>query len=167
MPELAKRQWELFARAYIATYANPRQAAIDAGYSVHSAGRQGQRLCRNALVRARIAELAAEIDAPGIAEMERARAILYTRLETILQSSSSDMAAVQAGRVLGDLLGMGESGQRVRAQQDKIALERDRIALQRDMLKAAEDGRNVSITISPDLAASIKGKAKQDDTKNA
>ncbi len=58
-----------------------------------------------------------------------------------MQSSSSDIAAVQAGRVLGDLLGMGESGERVKAQQDKIALERDKIALQRDMLKAAKDDK--------------------------
>lgn len=164
MPELKNRQWELFARAYIATYGNARQSAIDAGYSVGNARKQGSVLASNPAVRARVAELAAEIDAPGIAEMERARAILYSRLETILQSSSSDMAAVQAGRVLGDLLGMGESGERVKAQQDKIALERDKIALQRDMLKAAKDDKNVRIIIDPQLNAAVQ---REDKSKNA
>lgn len=164
MPELKNRQWELFARAYIATYGNARQSAIDAGYSVGNARKQGSVLASNPAVRARVAELAAEIDAPGIAEMERARAILYSRLETILQSSSSDMAAVQAGRVLGDLLGMGESGERVKAQQDKIALERDKIALQRDMLKAAKDDKNVRIIIDPQLNAAVQ---REDTSKNA
>lgn len=164
MPELKNRQWELFARAYIATYGNARQSAIDAGYSIGNARKQGSVLASNSAVRARIAELAAEIDAPGIAEMERARAILYSRLETILQSSSSDMAAVQAGRVLGDLLGMGESGERVKAQQDKIALERDKIALQRDMLKAAKDDKNVRIIIDPQLNAAVQ---REDKSKNA
>ena len=161
MPELKNRQWELFARAYIATYGNARQSAIDAGYSVGNARKQGSVLASNPAVRARVAELAAEIDAPGIAEMERARAILYSRLETILQSSSSDMAAVQAGRVLGDLLGMGE---RVKAQQDKIALERDKIALQRDMLKAAKDDKNVRIIIDPQLNSAVQ---REDKGKNA
>ena len=161
MPELKNRQHELFARAYIATYGNARQSAIDAGYSVGNARKQGSVLANNPAVRARVAELAAEIDAPGIAEMERARAILYSRLETILQSSTSDMAAVQAGRVLGDLLGMGESGERVKAQQDKIALERDKIALQRDMLKAAKDDKNVRIIIDPQLNASIQQGDKE------
>ena len=151
MPELKNRQWELFARAYIATYGNARQSAIDAGYSVGNARKQGSVLASNPDVRARVAELAAEIDAPGIAEMERARAILYTRLETILQSSSSDMAAVQAGRVLGDLLGMGESGERVKAQQDKIALERDKIARQREVVKAAKDEKKDGISSEPQL----------------
>lgn len=164
MPELKNRQWELFARAYIATYGNARQSAIDAGYSVGNARKQGSVLASNPAVRARVAELAAEIDAPGIAEMERARAILYSRLETILQSSSSDMAAVQAGRVLGDLLGMGESGERVKAQQDKLALERDKIALQRDMLKAAKDDKNVRIIIDPQLNAAVQ---REDKSKNA
>lgn len=164
MPELKNRQWELFARAYIATYGNARQSAIDAGYSIGNARKQGSVLASNPAVRARIAELAAEIDAPGIAEMERARAILYSRLETILQSSASDMAAVQAGRVLGDLLGMGESGERVKAQQDKIALERDKIALQRDMLKAAKDDKNVRIIIDPQLNAAVQ---REDKSKNA
>ena len=164
MPELKNRQWELFARAYIATYGNARQSAIDAGYSVGNARKQGSVLASNPAVRARVAELAAEIDAPGIAEMERARAILYSRLETILQSSSSDMAAVQAGRVLGDLLGMGESGERVKAQQDKIALERDKIALQRDMLKAAKDDKNVRIIIDPQLNFAVQ---REDKGKNA
>ena len=164
MPELKNRQWELFARAYIATYGNARQSAIDAGHSVGNARKQGSVLASNPAVRARVAELAAEIDAPGIAEMERARAILYSRLETILQSSSSDMAAVQAGRVLGDLLGMGESGERVKAQQDKIALERDKIALQRDMLKAAKDDKNVRIIIDPQLNAAVQ---REDKSKNA
>nr|DAW33471.1 MAG TPA: Terminase small subunit [Caudoviricetes sp.] len=164
MPELKNRQWELFARAYIATYGNARQSAIDAGYSVGNARKQGSVLASNPAVRARVAELAAEIDAPGIAEMERARAILYSRLETILQSSSSDMAAVQAGRVLGDLLGMGESGERVKAQQDKIALERDKIALQRDMLKAAKDDKNVRIIIDPQLNSAVQ---REDKGKNA
>lgn len=164
MPELKNRQWELFARAYIATYGNARQSAIDAGYSVGNARKQGSVLASNPAVRARVAELAAEIDAPGIAEMERARAILYSRLETILQSSSSDMAAVQAGRVLGDLLGMGESGERVKAQQDKIALERDKIALQRDMLKAAKDDKNVRIIIDPQLNAAVQ---REDKSKNS
>lgn len=163
MPELKNRQHELFARAYIATYGNRRQAAIDAGYSVHTAARQGVRLSQYADVRARVAELAAEIDAPGIAKMEQARAMLYSRLETILQSSKSDMAAVQAGRVLGDLLGMGESGERVKAQQDKIALERDKIALQRDMLKAAKDDKNVRIIIDPQLNAAVQ---REDKSKN-
>lgn len=161
MPELKNRQHELFARAYIATYGNRRQAAIDAGYSVHTAARQGVRLSQYADIRARIAELAAEFDAPGIAEMERARAILYSRLETILQSSTSDMAAVQAGRVLGDLLGMGESGERVKAQQDKIALERDKVKLQQAMLKAAKDDKNVRIIIDPQLNASIQQGEKE------
>lgn len=164
MPELKNRQWELFARAYIATYGNARQSAIDAGYSIGNARKQGSVLASNPAVRARIAELAAEIDAPGIAEMERARAILYSRLETILQSSASDMAAVQAGRVLGDLLGMGESGERVKAQQDKIALERYKIALQRDMLKAAKDDKNVRIIIDPQLNAAVQ---REDKSKNA
>lgn len=164
MPELKNRQHELFARAYIATYGNARQSAIDAGYSVGNARKQGSVLASNPAVRARVAELAAEIDAPGIAEMERARAILYSRLETILQSSTSDMAAVQAGRVLGDLLGMGESGERVKAQQDKIALERDKIALQRDMLKAAKDDKNVRIIIDPQLNAAVQ---REDKSKNA
>ena len=164
MPELKNLQWELFARAYIATYGNARQSAIDAGYSVGNARKQGSVLASNPAVRARVAELAAEIDAPGIAEMERARAILYSRLETILQSSSSDMAAVQAGRVLGDLLGMGESGERVKAQQDKIALERDKIALQRDMLKAAKDDKNVRIIIDPQLNSAVQ---REDKGKNA
>lgn len=164
MPELKNRQHELFARAYIATYGNARQSAIDAGYSIGNARKQGSVLASNPAVRARIAELAAEIDAPGIAEMERARAILYSRLETILQSSRSDMAAVQAGRVLGDLLGMGESGERVKAQQDKIALERDKIALQRDMLKAAKDDKNVRIIIDPQLNAAVQ---REDKSKNA
>lgn len=164
MPELKNRQHELFARAYIATYGNARQSAIDAGYSVGNARKQGSVLASNPAVRARVAELAAEIDAPGIAEMERARAILYSRLETILQSSSSDMAAVQAGRVLGDLLGMGESGERVKAQQDKIALERDKIALQRDMLKAAKDDKNVRIIIDPQLNSAVQ---REDKGKNA
>lgn len=164
MPELKNRQWELFARAYIATYGNARQSAIDAGYSVGNARKQGSVLASNPAVRARVAELAAEIDAPGIAEMERARAILYSRLETILQSSTSDMAAVQAGRVLGDLLGMGESGERVKAQQDKIALERDKIALQRDMLKAAKDDKNVRIIIDPQLNAAVQ---HEDKSKNS
>lgn len=164
MPELKNRQWELFARAYIATYGNARQSAIDAGYSVGNARKQGSVLASNPAVRARVAELAAEIDAPGIAEMERARAILYSRLETILQSSASDMAAVQAGRVLGDLLGMGESGERVKAQQDKIALERDKIALQRDLLKAAKDDKNVRIIIDPQLNAAVQ---REDKSKNA
>ena len=164
MPELKNRQWELFARAYIATYGNARQSAIDAGYSVGNARKQGSVLASNPAVRARVAELAAEIDAPGIAEMERARAILYSRLETILQSSSSDMAAVQAGRVLGDLLGMAESGERVKAQQDKIALERDKIALQRDMLKAAKDDKNVRIIIDPQLNSAVQ---REDKGKNA
>lgn len=164
MPELKNRQWELFARAYIATYGNARQSAIDAGYSVGNARKQGSVLASNPAVRARVAELAAEIDAPGITEMERARAILYSRLETILQSSSSDMAAVQAGRVLGDLLGMGESGERVKAQQDKIALERDKIALQRDMLKAAKDDKNVRIIIDPQLNSAVQ---REDKGKNA
>ena len=164
MPELKNRQHELFARAYIATYGNARQSAIDAGYSIGNARKQGSVLASNPAVRARIAELAAEIDAPGIAEMERARAILYSRLETILQSSASDMAAVQAGRVLGDLLGMGESGERVKAQQDKIALERDKIALQRDMLKAAKDDKNVRIIIDPQLNAAVQ---REDKSKNA
>lgn len=163
MPELKNRQHELFARAYIATYGNARQSAIDAGYSVGNARKQGSVLASNPAVRARVAELAAEIDAPGIAEMERARAILYSRLETILQSSSSDMAAVQAGRVLGDLLGMGESGERVKAQQDKIALERDKIALQRDMLKAAKDDKNVRIIIDPQLNTAVQ---REDKSKN-
>lgn len=161
MPELKNRQHELFARAYIATYGNARQSAIDAGYSIDNARKQGSVLANNPAVRARVAELAAEIDAPGIAEMERARAILYSRLEAILQSSTSDMAAVQAGRVLGDLLGMGESGERVKAQQDKIALERDKIALQRDMLKAAKDDKNVRIIIDPQLNASIQQGEKE------
>ena len=164
MPELKNRQWELFARAYIATYGNARQSAIDAGYSVGNARKQGSVLASNPAVRARVAELAAEIDAPGIAEMERARAILYSRLETILQSSTSDMAAVQAGRVLGDLLGMGESGERVKAQQDKMALERDKIALQRDMLKAAKDDKNVRIIIDPQLNAAVQ---HEDKSKNS
>ena len=164
MPELKNRQHELFARAYIATYGNARQSAIDAGYSVGNARKQGSVLASNPAVRARVAELAAEIDAPGIAEMERARAILYSRLEAILQSSTSDMAAVQAGRVLGDLLGMGESGERVKAQQDKIALERDKIALQRDMLKAAKDDKNVRIIIDPQLNAAVQ---REDKSKNA
>ena len=164
MPELKNRQHELSARAYIATYGNARQSAIDAGYSVGNARKQGSVLASNPAVRARVAELAAEIDAPGIAEMERARAILYSRLETILQSSASDMAAVQAGRVLGDLLGMGESGERVKAQQDKIALERDKIALQRDMLKAAKDDKNVRIIIDPQLNATVQ---REDKSKNA
>ena len=129
-----------------------------------NARKQGSVLASNPAVRARVAELAAEIDAPGIAEMERARAILYSRLETILQSSSSDMAAVQAGRVLGDLLGMGESGERVKAQQDKIALERDKIALQRDMLKAAKDDKNVRIIIDPQLNSAVQ---REDKGKNA
>lgn len=74
------------------------------------------------------------------------------------------MAAVQAGRVLGDLLGMGESGERVKAQQDKIALERDKIALQRDMLKAAKDDKNVRIIIDPQLNATVQ---REDKSKNA
>ncbi len=160
MPELKNRQWELFARAYIATYGNARQSAIDAGYSVGNARKQGSVLASNPAVRARVAELAAEIDAPGIAEMERARAILYSRLETILQSSSSDMAAVQAGRVLGDLLGMGESGERVKAQQDKIALERDKMALQRGMLKAAKDDKKVRMMIDPQLESVVQRGGK-------
>lgn len=164
MPELKNRQWELFARAYIATYGNARQSAIDAGYSVGNARKQGSVLASNPAVRARVAELAAEIDAPGIAKMEQARAMLYSRLEAILQNSTSDMAAVQAGRVLGDLLGMGESGERVKAQQDKIALERDKIALQRDMLKAAKDDKNVRIIIDPQLNTAVQ---REDKSKNA
>lgn len=161
MPELKNRQHELFARAYIATYGNARQSAIDAGYSIDNARKQGSVLANNPAVRARVAELAAEFDAPGIAQMERARAILYSRLETILQSSTSDMAAVQAGRVLGDLLGMGESGERVKAQQDKIALERDKVKLQQAMLKAAKDDKNVRIIIDPQLNASIQQGEKE------
>lgn len=164
MPELKNRQHELFARAYIATYGNARQSAIDAGYSVGNARKQGSVLASNPAVRARVAELAAEIDAPGISKMEQARAMLYSRLETILQSSASDMAAVQAGRVLGDLLGMGESGERIKAQQEKIALERDKIALQRDMLKAAKDDKNVRIIIDPQLNAAVQ---REDKSKNA
>ena len=56
---------------------------------------------------------------------------------------------------------MGESGERVKAQQDKIALERDKVKLQQAMLKAAKDDKNVRIIIDPQLNASIQQGEKE------
>lgn len=155
MPELKNMRWELFARAYIKTYANGTQAAIEAGYSPHSAGKQAARLRGYAPIRARIAELAAEANAPGIESMEQARTALYSTLIDISKDSSSDMARVQAGRVLGDLLLMGESGQRVALQLAKLELERERVALQREAIKAGAADKTVAVTVDSGLLNAI------------
>ena len=69
MPELKNRQHELFARAYIATYGNRRQAAIDAGYSVHTAARQGVRLSQYADVYDSGKKTAAEVGGDLLREL--------------------------------------------------------------------------------------------------
>ena len=156
MPELKNYQHELFCRAYIATYANATQSAIQAGYSVKSATKQGSRLSGRADIRARIAELAADAHAPGIESMEQARTMLYMTLMDLVQGSNSDMARVQAGRVLGDLLGMGEAGQRASVQLAKLEVERERLELQKEAIKAGETAKDVRISLDASLMDAIK-----------
>lgn len=160
MPELKNYRHELFAQAYIATYANASQAAIAAGYSPKSAGKQGNRLSKNATVRARIAELAVAANIPGIEAMEQARAKVFTTLLDISAASNSDMARVQACKTAGDFLLVGEAGERVKLQTLKLEIEKERIALQREQLKHDENAKNVSITLDSSLMDAISNKAK-------
>ena len=99
------------------------------------------------LIRARIEEIAAETDNPSIQSMEQARGLLYQRLMDIAGTCSSPTAAVQAARVMGNFLLMGEAGARLKVQQEKLDLEREQIQLQRDALEAARAGQNVTVNV--------------------
>ena len=147
MPELKNRQWELFARAYIATWGNARQSAIDAGNSIGNADKQGTIVASKPAVRARIAELAVDYDADGIATMEAARSLVYKTLTDLAQTSSSPQARVQAARTLGDFLMLGDAGIRARAAQDKSDLDRQRLEIQRQAIDLAKDDKNVRISL--------------------
>lgn len=156
MPRLPNRFQERFAQEYIKNNGDTYAAVLAAGYSPNNVKDTSARLSVDPAVRARIEELTqqaaavAALDKSAVDTVEYA-ALVWRTMRDIVVGSSSDMARVQAGRVLGDFLLLGEAGARVAAARDKIDLERERIALQRAQVALLERSGIVQVALSYDI----------------
>lgn len=143
-------QEEIFAKEYMATWGNGQEAAKRAGYKCP--GGQAVRLLKKERVRARIAELAAGVGS-SLEDIETARERLVARVYTLtaMDDPKTSMAAVQACRLLADLLCMGTDGAKVRQSADKLAMDAQRLDLDKAKAAKADAGNDITIHLDTSL----------------